>query len=93
MELKHQESETRNRFYLEDDGKEVGEMTYIYVKDHIIDLNHTEIDKSYRGQNLGQKLIEAVIDYARKNELNITASCPYAKKMIEKNDNYNDVKV
>lgn len=92
MELKHEESKTRNRFYYIDDGKEVGELTYVYSKDHIIDLDHTEINKAYRGQNLGQQLIEAAVAYMRSNNLTATASCPYAKKILDRNEDYNDIK-
>ncbi|WP_179007932.1 GNAT family N-acetyltransferase [Winogradskyella forsetii] len=93
MELKHEESTNRNRFYLINEGTEVGECTYVYVKDHIIDINHTEIDDNYRGQNLGEKLIDAVVNFARKNDIHVSASCPYAKKVLEETDKYNDVKV
>lgn len=93
MELKHKETTNRNRFYLLDEGKEVGESTYVYVKDHIIDINHTEIDINYRGQNLGEKLIEAVVNFARKKGIHVSASCPYAKKVLARTDKYDDVKV
>ncbi|WP_178985517.1 GNAT family N-acetyltransferase [Winogradskyella helgolandensis] len=92
MELKHEESKTVNRFYLLDEGKEIGEMTYVYTKDNIIDLNHTEVDGAYRGQNLGLKLIEAAIDFIIKNKLKASASCSYAKKMLEQHENYDAVK-
>lgn len=93
MELKHEASKAKNRFYLLDEGKVVGEMTYVYIKDDRIDINHTEIDTAYRGQNLGLKLIEAAIDFMIENKFKVTASCPYAKKMLERNDRYKDVKV
>ncbi|MDN3493271.1 GNAT family N-acetyltransferase [Winogradskyella bathintestinalis] len=91
MELKHEETTTRNRFYLVDKDMEVGEITYAYMKDHIIDINHTEIHEKYRGQDLGEKLVEATVNFARKKEVKITASCPYAKKVLDKADKYNDV--
>ena len=93
MEIKHDKSKIKNRFQLLDNDKVVGEINYAYVKDLIIDINHTEVDNAYRGQNLGQKLIEAVADYARKNKLKVTASCPYVGKVFEKTNHYDDIKV
>lgn len=92
MELKQEELKETNRFYLLDEGKEVGEITYVYSKDQIIDLNHTEVDGTYRGQNLGQKLIDAAADFARKNNLKIVASCPYVNKVLGRTADYDDVK-
>lgn len=92
MELKHEETTNRNRFYLLDEEKEVGEITYVYVKDHILNINHTEINDNFRGQGLGEKLIDAVVDFARKKEIHVSASCTYAKKVLEETNKYDDVK-
>ncbi len=43
------------------------------------------------GQGLGKQLVEAVVNYARENNLKIIASCPFAKDVLEKNDDYQDV--
>ncbi|EPR70780.1 putative acetyltransferase [Winogradskyella psychrotolerans RS-3] len=90
MELKYEES--KNRFYLLDNDKEIGEITYANVKDGLIDINHTEIDVNYRGQDLGLQLIEAIADYARENKLKARASCPYVAKVFGETDKYDDIK-
>ena len=92
MELIHEESKNEDRFYLLDDDKEIGEIVYAYVNEALIDINHTEVDPNYRGQNLGQKLIEAVANYSRENKLKATASCPYVAKVFGKTDQYDDIK-
>jgi predicted GNAT family acetyltransferase len=92
MDLKHEESKNRNRFYLLDNNKEIGEIAYTYVNEALIDINHTEVNPNYRGQNLSQKLIEAVVGYARENKLKATASCPYVAKVFGKTDQYDDIK-
>lgn len=90
MELKHEES--KNRFYLRDNEKEIGEITYANIKEGLIDINHTLIDVNYRGQDLGLKLIEAVADYARENKLKAKASCPYVAKVFGETTEYDDIK-
>ena len=92
MELKHDTSNKNNRFYLLDSEKEIGEIAYSYINDDLIDIYHTEVNPNYRGQNLGQKLIEAVVGYARDNKLKAKASCPYVAKVFGKTDQYNDIK-
>ena len=93
MELKHEISKKSTRFYLLDDEKEIGEIAYAHVNDGRIDIHHTEIDPNYRGQNLGQQLIDAIADYARENNLKATVSCPYVAKVFGKTTQYDDIKV
>ena len=92
MELKHETSKQSNRFYLLDDEKEIGEITYSYISERLIDINHTEIDTNYRGQNLGQKLIDAIVNYAREHNLKAKASCPYVAKVFGRTAQYDDIK-
>jgi len=91
MKLKHHTSKDRNRVYLVDEDKQIGEIVYTYLNDHIIDITHTEIDSNYRGQNLGQKLIDELVSYARNHHLKAKASCPYVAKVFESSNNYNDI--
>lgn len=91
MEVKHDKSKLKNRFLLLKDGVEIGEMTYVFVKDNIIDINHTLIDEQYRGNDCGLKLVAAAVDYMRKENITARASCPYVKKVFKETTAYADV--
>ena len=79
-----------NRFYLLDDGKEIGEITY-EVENKILIVDHTFVDPTYRGQNLAIKLVDAVSDYARKVGMKIIPTCSYVVKVFERSVDYLDV--
>jgi len=81
MEIKHEEKAGGGRFYIDDEGKPTGELTY-RLSSKTMDIDHTEVDDKFRGEGLGQDLVAAVLKYARESKLQVTASCPYAKKVI-----------
>ncbi|MCC6251243.1 MAG: N-acetyltransferase [Bacteroidia bacterium] len=56
-----------------------------------VEIHHTKVKEAYNGQGLGKKLVESVIDYARKHQLKIVSYCPYAKRVLEKSENVKDV--
>ncbi|CAJ1187026.1 acetyltransferase [Companilactobacillus paralimentarius DSM 13238 = JCM 10415] len=79
MELNHEDG----RFYLEDNGKTIGELTYSKVEDNIISLDYTYVDEAYRGQGLAGKLFNAVVDFSDLKGLKIVPVCEYAKAAFE----------
>ena len=91
MEIKHVKLKTNNRFLILEGEDEIGEMSYTYIKDGLIDINHTFVKEDYRDQNLGKKLINAIVSFMRENDIKAKPSCPYVKKVFSKNAEYNDV--
>lgn len=49
-------------------------------------ITHTEVSNWYQGQGIARKLVECVIENAKKCNKNIVVecSCSYAKRVIEK---------
>lgn len=82
MEIKHEKASEGGRFYIDDNGSRAGEVTYKQTAPDTIDIDHTEVADKFRGEGLGQDLVKAAVEYARGNDLKVTASCPYAKKVI-----------
>ena len=56
-----------------------------HVTSDIIDIVHTIVDESLKGQGIAKKLVEDVIEYAKENSFKIKATCSYAKHYFEKN--------
>ena len=92
MEIKHIELNNKGKFSLEHEGKEIGEMTYVYANENEIDINHTLIDDKYRGKDLGLKLVKASVDYMRKHDLKAIPTCPYVAKVFDETPEYADVR-
>ncbi|MBI5973134.1 uncharacterized protein ACUXJ9_001700 [Staphylococcus caledonicus] len=81
-----------NKFYVgEDENNAQAVITFKQVDNNEIDIDHTGVADELGGQGLGKKLVEAVVEHARKNNLKIIASCPFAKDVLEKNKDYQDV--
>ncbi|MDH9161937.1 N-acetyltransferase [Staphylococcus succinus] len=83
-----------NKFYIGDDeNNPQAEITFQSQDDNQIDINHTGVPDELGGQGIGSSLVKSVVDYARDNDLKVVASCPFAKSVIEKNPEYQDVYV
>lgn len=49
-----------------------------------LDLVHTEVPAALEGQGYGKALVEAALDYARREHVRIIPSCPFVKQYIER---------
>ena len=88
MEIK----EEKNRFVLlNDEAKEIGEITWSDAGPDIMIIDHTFVEPEYRGQKLAEKLVLNGVELARREGKKIIPLCPYAKKEFERKPEYQDV--
>ncbi|WP_251942454.1 GNAT family N-acetyltransferase [Staphylococcus sp. Marseille-Q5304] len=81
-----------NKFYIGDNEENPkAQITFEKEDDNLINIDHTGVPEEMGGQGIGSKLVQTVVDYARENDLKVTATCPFAKKVMEKSDDYQDV--
>ena len=71
-----------NRAVIFDNEVEIGECNFTEVED-TWNIVHTGVDSKYQGQGLARKLVECVIENAKKYDKKLIADCSYAKKVIE----------
>jgi len=90
MQIQRDEHGRKGAFYIDENGEWIAELSYI-KEDGIMTIDHTEIDEKLRGEGIGQDLVKAAVEYARENGLKINAVCPYAKKVIERTPEFQDV--
>lgn len=77
---------------LNDEGQEIGEMTFKPLGEDRVAIDHTFVDPTYRGQNLAAKLLQAGVNRARQEHKKIVPVCPYVKRVFEAApDEYADV--
>ena len=81
----------KGRFYIDNDGKTVAEITYTTPNNEMFIIDHTFVDESLRGQNIGEQLVASVVALARQQERKIIPLCPFAKREFEKKASYADV--
>jgi uncharacterized protein len=91
MEVKQRSENNKGAFYIEDNGKEVATMTYVFAGENRFIIDHTVVDPAYEGKGLGKQLVKAGVEFARKNNYHVIPLCPYAKKVFERTAEYNDV--
>lgn len=81
----------KDRFYINNDqGGLIAEITFEFLEPKLISVDHTFTDTSLRGQGIARKLVERVARYAREEGLKVSATCPYAVKVLSE-DEFKDI--
>lgn len=81
----------KGMFYVEQDGKIVAEMVYTMSSPEKMIVEHTEVDDSLKGKNVGMQLFNQMIEYARTNNIKVVPYCPFTAAMFKKKPEYADV--
>lgn len=75
-------------------GNLITEATYETLENNVINVDHVYVNPEYRGQGIAEKTMLAIIDYIRKHNLKVTATCSYASTWFAKHeDEYADILV
>ena len=90
MEIQRDEHGRKGAFFIDEEGEWIAELTYV-TDNGVMTIDHTEIDEKLRGEGIGEDMVRAAVEYARENGLKINAVCPYAKKVIERTPELQDV--
>lgn len=78
-------------FVVMDNVKQLGEMV-VAVSGKTLTVYHTEVSPEAEGKGLAKKLLNTMVDYARKNELKVVALCPYVHAQFKRHpEAYADV--
>lgn len=91
MNIQHKEGQKHSMFFIEEDGKKVAEIVYSYGGDNTIIIEHTEVDESLQGKNIGYELVHKTVEYAREKGLKIKPLCTFAKAVFDKKPEFEDV--
>lgn len=89
--IKHNETETKGEFILEKVGRQAGKMTYSKMNNSKIIIDHTEVTEPFKNTGAGRELVEYGVKWARKNGIKILPLCPFAKNLIERDPDLQDV--
>ncbi len=91
MQVKHTENDGSGDFTALIEGREAGKMTYTSTGENKFSLDHTEVISTYKGKGVGKELLKSAAEYARNNNYKIVPVCSYAKKLMERSSDYDDV--
>ena len=74
------------RVYSVNEQQEVmAEATYVHLGGGVVDIDHTFVSPTLRGQGIAGQIMEALAGELRSKGLKATASCSYAEVWLEKN--------
>ena len=81
----------KGQFYIEESKTQVAEME-VSISGTSLTVYHTEVTPEKEGKGLAKKLLDAMVDYARKNSLQVKALCPFVSAQFKRHpDEYADV--
>lgn len=86
-----------NRIYrIDENNKVIAEVTFPSISDtmtsnNTVNINHTFVDNSLRGQGVAGQLMVAVAKKLREENKKAILTCSYAISWFEKNDEYSDI--
>lgn len=80
----------RHRFELLVDGELAGLADY-RDRDGAVVVIHSEVDRRFRGQGLGETLARGTLDQLRERGVKVIPSCPFFAKFVAEHREYDDL--
>lgn len=81
--FKHEEDGRHGKFTILENEIPAGEMTYVWAGENKFIIDHTESYDGFGGRGLAKELVLKGIAYAKEQDVKIIPLCPYAKKVME----------
>lgn len=82
----------KNRIYANDDNNHViAEVTFPFISDSVVNIDHTFVDSSLRGRGIADSLLNAATAHICEQGFKAVATCPYAVKWFEAHPEHKNV--
>ena len=82
----------KNRiFAVNEEGRLIAEVTFPNIGDYVVNINHTFVDASLRGQGVASQLLEEAYEEIKKQGKTAVMTCSYAKKWFAHNPLAQDI--
>lgn len=91
MDIQFKDDGKKGQFFIETGGQIVAEMTFVWAGSRKIIIDHTVVDKSLQGKNVGMQLVHQAVLFAREKEIRIVPLCPFASAIFTKTPHFRDV--
>ena len=90
MLIHHTDDNKNGSFFIEENGEQLAEMTYVWA-DKLMIIDHTYVSDKLGGKGIGKQLVHQAVLYARQQNIKILPLCPFAKAVFDKTEEYRDV--
>jgi predicted GNAT family acetyltransferase len=92
VEITRTESWLRGRYEARIKGKDAtGELTYRKLGVHAVVAEHTGVPQALRGKGIATKLVERLVDDAKKEGFKIVPACPFVKALFDKHPEWSSL--
>lgn len=91
LEVRHEETGGKGRWFLRAASGHEAEMTYSRVSPTRIIIDHTEVPDVFRGQGVGARLYQAMVATARREGWTVIPLCPFAAAQFKRHPQDADV--
>ena len=72
-------------FELFDSGDKIGYIEFS-ERDGVLKITHTKVHKEHIGKGLGKKMVQAVVEHAKKHNFKIKPLCAAAAQILRKEE-------
>ena len=76
---------------MEKEGERLAAMVYKMAGPKKMVIEHTEVDERLKGQGVGVRLLEHLVEFVRKDNIKVVPFCPFAKATFRKREDLQDV--
>lgn len=90
MQIQNSDKGKKGRFFIEENGQILAEMTYAWSGNKFI-IDHTEVSDALAGKGIGKQLVQKAVEMAREKNVKILPLCPFAKGVLRQTPDYTDV--
>ncbi len=87
----HSEEQARGLFEMRTADDTIARMTYSRMDPNNFIIDHTAVNPSVKGTGAGKKIVAYAVEWARAHDQKILPLCPFAKAIIEKAPEMQDV--
>lgn len=82
----------KNQIFVEDENGDVIVLaTFPFIKENVINVNHTFVTPSLRGKGVASQLMQEVYNHAKENNYTVVNTCPYAVAWFKRHKDKVDV--
>lgn len=83
--------ELNEMYHLDENNKKIVRATFPFIKDNVVDINHTFVTPELRGRGIAGMLMNSFYDYVKEKGYKVVATCPYAVTWFERHKERQDV--
>ena len=85
------QSEKNRIFWKDGEGKLLAEVTFPGCGEGVVEIDHTFVDGSLRGQGVASELMLAAAEYLRGQGKKVRPVCSYAVRWFQNHPDYGDL--